>query len=909
MADLQIVGPLLEIPAMVNYDRSNVAIPSGLRWDEVTQLSVVSASSTVIRLQNTDGTITEVVGTGFTFDDSNSATAGTVTAVHRLSTDGTTMLESITRLNHSLVGLLANINAPGPFLLAANNWMEGGSLADDISGFDGNDILLGREGADALDGGAGIDAASYVFSTAGVTVDLATGVASGGDATGDTFTSIENLIGSAHADTLTGNTGNNALSGGAGNDTLIGGGGDDIVAGGAGGDALKGGAGLDTASYTASTAGVAIDLATGAASGGHAAGDTLAEIENLIGSGHADTLTGNARNNTLTGGAGGDALHGGAGFDTASYAGSTAAVMVNLLTGAASGGDAAGDTFTSIENLIGSAHADALTGNSGVNVLNGGRGNDTLAGGDGNDTLHGGDHEDTLTGGAGGDALHGGAGIDTTIYAGSTTGVTINLATGAASGGSATGDTFTGLENLVGSAHADTLTGNAGNNALTGGAGNDTLAGGGGNDTLAGGDGGDTVDGGAGNDSLIGGAGEDALHGGTGVDAASYAGSTAGVTVNLTTGAASGGHATGDTFTSIENLLGSAHGDTLTGSTGNNVLNGGAGSDRITGGAGDDSLAGAAGNDTLTGGAGGDALDGGAGIDVASYAGSAAGVTVNLATGAALGGHAAGDRFIGIENLIGSTHADTLTGNVGNNALFGGAGNDTLVAGDGNDKLFGGDGDDLLRGGAGGDALDGGAGFYDAASYAASTAGVTVNLATGAASGGHATGDTVTGIEDLIGSAHADTLTGDAGDNWLAGGAEGDTLYGGAGFDMLDGDAGNDTLLGGGGDDTLTGGPGGDALDGGAGFYDAASYAASTAGVTVNLATRAASGGHATGDTVTGIEDLIGSAHADTLTGDDGDNWLAGGAEGDTFTAVPASTCLMATQATTRFLAAMTTTP
>src|SRR5919109_3062360 len=123
MADLQVVGPLLEITAMVTYNRTNVAIPSGLLWDEVAQLSVLSTSSTLVRLQNADSTITEIVGTGFTFDASNNATAGTISSIHRLGTDATTPLESITDLDHSLVGLVVNIGAPRPFLLAANNWV------------------------------------------------------------------------------------------------------------------------------------------------------------------------------------------------------------------------------------------------------------------------------------------------------------------------------------------------------------------------------------------------------------------------------------------------------------------------------------------------------------------------------------------------------------------------------------------------------------------------------------------------------------------------------------------------------------------------------------------------------------------------------------------------------------------
>ncbi|NKQ72209.1 RTX toxin, partial [Rhizobium sp. UPM1132] len=171
-----------------------------------------------------------------------------------------------------------------------------------------------------------------------------------------------------------------------------------------------------------------------------------------------------------------------------------------------------------------------------------------------------------------------------------------------------------------------------------------------------------------GNDVLKGGAGADVLDGGTGNDTASYAGSTA-VNVNLATGAASGGHATGDKFVSIENLTGSSYNDVLTGGNGgSNVLNGGAGADK------------------LSGGAGGDVINGGTGQDTAGYAGSGA-VNVNLATGAASGGHATGDKFVSIENLTGSSYNDVLTGNSGSNVLDGGAGADILTGGGGGDTF------------------------------------------------------------------------------------------------------------------------------------------------------------------------------------------------------------------------------
>ena len=111
----------------------------------------------------------------------------------------------------------------------------------------------------------------------------------------------------------------------------------------------------------------------------------------------------------------------------------------------------------------------------------------------------------------------------------------------------------------------------------------------------------------AGNDTLSGGAGADVLHGGAGRDTLDYSGSDAGVRVNLSTAAAGGGHAKGDTIEGFEALVGSAHGDRLTGN--------GQGDDRLDGRAGNDTLAGLAGRDTLLGGEGNDVLLGGSGND------------------------------------------------------------------------------------------------------------------------------------------------------------------------------------------------------------------------------------------------------------------------------------------------------
>ncbi len=129
-----------------------------------------------------------------------------------------------------------------------NNILIGDSGANVLSGLQGNDILIGGAGADTLIGGGGNDTASYVTASdmVGVTADLTTGLGSGGDAQGDTYAGIENLTGSNYNDVLIGKNGVNVLDGGAGDDMLYGGTGGDMLIGGVGDDTLNGGAGNDT---------------------------------------------------------------------------------------------------------------------------------------------------------------------------------------------------------------------------------------------------------------------------------------------------------------------------------------------------------------------------------------------------------------------------------------------------------------------------------------------------------------------------------------------------------------------------------------------------------------------------------------------------------------------------------------
>jgi VCBS repeat-containing protein len=153
--------------------------------------------------------------------------------------------------------------------------------------------------------------------------------------------------------------------------------------------------------------------------------------------------------------------------------------------------------------------------------------------------------------------------------------------------------------------------------------------------------------------------------------------------------------------------------------------------------------------------------------------------------------------------LTGTAGDDTLIAGTGNNIINAGDGNDVLTAGTGNNELHGGAGNDLLFSGTGNDLLDGGTGI-DTVSYAHATAGVTVDLSllTPQNTGGAGT-DTLTGIENLVGSNFNDSLTGDNNSNVINGGLGDDTLNGGGGDDFLIGGLGNNTLTGGAGADTF----------------------------------------------------------------------------------------------------------
>ena len=320
-----------------------------------------------------------------------------------------------------------------------NDTLFGGTANDTLLGDAGNDLLLASLGADLLDGGTGYDKVSYSNANTMITIDLCAAAKNTGLALGDRFIAIEAifatkysdlLLGDTAANTFYGDTGNDTLAGRNGADRLYGGGGNDLLIGGTGADQLYGGSGWDTASYAAAMAGVRVDLSQPRLNSGEAFGDVFVSVEKLIGSAFADDLRGNAGanilfggagkdtltgydgNDTLIGGAGADSFFGGRGADCVSYAAASVGVVVDLAAASANTNDAKGDRFSSVEKLLGSAHADDLRGAAGDDILITNAGNDRLTGRDGADRLYGGAGADQLFGGNGADLLSGGAGSD-----------------------------------------------------------------------------------------------------------------------------------------------------------------------------------------------------------------------------------------------------------------------------------------------------------------------------------------------------------------------------------------------------------------------------------------------------------------------------------------------------------------
>ncbi|PIB93219.1 hypothetical protein [Caulobacter sp. FWC2] len=827
-----------------------------------------------------------------------------------------------------------------------NDVIDGGAGNDTLYGGQGDDRLVGGAGNDSLDGGAGFDIADYSAASGSVTVDLGAYTQETGVGL-DTLTSIEGLVGGAFADTLTGDLNANRLEGGGGNDVLegkvgsdvlSGGVGDDLLNGGAGDDVVDGGDGVDIASYEDASAGVRIDLnKTGVMQNTHGDGfDTLTNIEGVKGSAFNDVFVGSATNETFQGGRGDDVIDGGAGVDTAIYgAASTNYSWTSNVDGTwtvrdlrATNGEGV-DTLLNIEQLKFTDRTVSLSPSDATVTV---------------DDMLRSKAVDTIATGQIADAVLSPNGR--TAYVSNSEGylTALNVETGDILGRWKVGTQLGGMdvstdgryvviaeratESVVYTAYGstatikihvlDTLTGAVKDYAQTGSFTNGfyDVAFTSDNKVLFGQDG--------------------------------YGSSSVAQTLDLATGVFS---RTGQSFSVYGTISPTADHSKLLLSIGGIsdaplFIYTAAGQTGYHGMYADGvygygvPVAAIADNGNFVAQFSGSlyVYDGslkfiqnvsathpdlGSGVFGMDFSADgqrlyvvdattdrifqfstttwnieqvyALGVDVGLSSsGYYEAGY--GDRVIvsadGARMLIssdvsvvsvdltklkaegGTDNADTLVGTSGADRLQGYGGDDTLSGGDGDDILIGGAGSDLLKGGEGGDKLDGGAGS-DWADYRDATSAVTVNLSFVSAQNTKGAGvDTLISIENLWGSAYADTLTGDNNANYIDGGSGNDVISGGAGADTLMGADGDDILMGGEGDDTLFGNAG----------FDTASYETASSGVTVDLAkadvlqnTRGAGV-----DLLDGIEGLKGSAYADVLTGDAGVNTLDGGAGDDT---------------------------
>ena len=495
---------------------------------------------------------------------------------------------------------------------AFNNTLDGQAGDDSLLGAGGADTLLGGAGNDTLDGGVRLDTingvdgnfTSYSSATAGVSINLTgitgDGSVGSGTVTGDasvgtdTIRNIDLFQGSNFNDTILGSSALifEQFEGGAGNDSMD---------GGAITDTLNGDNSNRVNFQNAFGGGVTVDFTAGTAvgvAGSNVGSDTLVNFNQVRGSEFNDTLLGSDRvdqTEQFEGRGGNDYIDGKGGFDLVRYTSATSQVVVNLVTGQATGAMGT-DTFINIEGIIGGAGGDILTGG---NAANGVTVSDGLI--------------ETFRGEGGFDTIDGGQGFDRSDYTTSTAGVVAVLndtLDGSAQDGLGGFDVLRNIEGLRGSAFNDSLTGS--NTAAF--------------------------------ESFEGREGNDNINGNGGIDRVDYLSARAGVTVNLTTGTAADGYGGTDTLSNIENVRGSRDfNDVITGNLQDNKLEGLGGNDNLSGGDG---------NDLLIGGLGNDLLAGGNGFDTATFTGLKASYTITRGAGnVTVAGADGTDVLTGIEKL------------------------------------------------------------------------------------------------------------------------------------------------------------------------------------------------------------------------------------------------------------------
>ncbi|MEZ5960999.1 MAG: calcium-binding protein [Hyphomonadaceae bacterium] len=670
----------------------------------------------------------------------------------------------------------------GVIVSLATQSSSGGGGEDTITGFENvigsafNDVIAGDAGSNLLDGGLGVDLASYSAASGAIVADLYLGTVTGAGA--DILYSIEGVVGSAFADTLLGTSGNNIFEGDQGDDIIDGRGGLDIVV------------------YSNASAGMIVDLSAQSASGADGS-DTFVDIEGVRGSAYDDVITVSIAPNVIEAGGGDDLviiasegqgtdiIDGGAGVDTLRF---DVALTVALWGGFIyhTQGTFHQDSISGFENVIGSDYFDSIDGDGLANVLegrggsdflNGFGGDDSLFGGDGNDYIWGGEGNDLLDGGLHSDQMIGGDGDDTYIV----DNVNDTVTEGANAGTDAVRSSVTfsltaNIENL-------TLTGASAINGF-GNILNNVITGNGANNQLNGFDGNDILDGGAGADNMFGGNGDDTYyvdHAGDQTTEVSALGGIdtviSSVSRNLTA------HIENLTLTGSANLTASGNSlnNTITGNGGNNTLYGFDGNDILNGGAGADTMFGAAGNDYYV-------VDDVGDITVEGVAGPAGGIdTVESSISRNLNAN--------FENLIltgaaqfgyGNILDNVMTGNGLANGLYGFDGADTLDGGAGADQMFGGNGDDTY--------IVDNAG--DVTSEVSALGGVDTVISS-------VTRNLTANLENLTLSGSADIIgAGNALNNVITGNGGANTLYGLDGNDRLDGELGADVLQGGQGADT-----------------------------------------------------------------------------------------------------------
>lgn len=643
----------------------------------------------------------------------------------------------------------------------------------------------------------------------------------------------ETLVGTSSDDSIDGFSGNDTITGGGGNDTLRGGAGDDVFVYSArefGSDTIEdfsAGDRLDLRGLNVA------DLATLSPYISEVSGGLRIRTE--FGGGVESIFLRNLTLSQLT-------------ADRVILNTSSLGINVNPLL-------RSGDWFGGNGN-------DTVNGSSSSDTLNGGAGDDFLIGNAGNDVLRGGAGNDTLEGGGSSDNLVGGEGFDFATYTAALGDIRISMSNPSLNTREENGDTYVGIEGIIGSRFGDFLTGDTLANEIRAGDGNDILNGGSGADTLLGE---------AGNDLIFGDITDPPL-----TPTPIGVSSTGPSVQNLALGAAPTSEVTALNLTAnfslvanpdIQNSTQQLH--TTVTALGNGPLHWYAVTvtasnvrftidiDGTTGGfdsslrliyADGGNFAPLAQNDdspVTTGGTG----------STSTLDSFMSHVVRSPGTYYVVVGDAFSNR---VPNGVGYTmHISVADENTANYEPDGGiAGSDVLVGGAGNDTLIGGGGNDTLYGGAGVDNLNGGDGF-DYASYQDATIGLTLFIGGGTVNTGEANGDVHISIEGLLGSQFSDIIGGDSGNN---------ELHGLNGNDFLFGRDGIDRLIGGEGNDVLEGGRGVDRLEGGNGI-DVASFRNSTTGVSAGLLSGGDTG-EAFNDVYVDIENIWGSDQDDRLTGD-----------------------------------------